>query len=370
MKKKPLRLALLLQDLEFGGTQRYAINLLAHLNRELFCPELWLLRGGEDMLPLAKSTQTKIIRFSRSPTMVTPFALFKLFLQMMRSKPQILYTLTVVPNIWGRLLGTVLGIPVIVSGSRNIVAEPFEKYLWRLSTRIICNAEAGRQFLIREFAANAKKIAVIPNAVDTTRFFPDKSMKAVQPTILFAGRLVPQKDPLMLLRAFKRILKEVPEARLIIIGNGPLRKPLQQFTNAHKMGSKVSILPGTMNITGQLRRAWILALPSIYEGSPNVILEAMASGLPVVATRVSGIPELVQDHESGLLVEPNDHNGLAAAIITLIKAPSRLNVMGQMARKRAVAAHSLKKAAQTTEQVLLDAVAESENKRHPLSPLR
>ena len=366
MKEEPIRLVLLLQDLEFGGTQRYAINLLAHLNRNRFCPELWLLRGGDDMLPLAKSTGTKIIRFSQSSTIVSPLALFKLFFQIVRAKPQILYTLTVVPNIWGRILGSLLGIPVIVSGSRNIVAEPFEKYLWRLSARIICNAEAGRGFLMREFAADAKKIAVIPNAVDTTRFFPDKGMKAVQPTILFVGRLVPQKNPLMLLRAFKGIMEKAPEARLIIVGNGPLKRPLQRFTDVHKMGSKVSILPGTLDITGHLRSAWLLALTSHYEGSPNIILEAMASGLPVVATRVSGIPELVRNRESGRLVEPDDHNGLAAAIISLIYDPARRDAMGQRARKRAVAAHSLKKAAQTTEQVLLDAVAGSENKRHRL----
>ena len=191
-------------------------------------------------------------------------------------------------------------------------------------------------------------------------------MKVAQPTILFVGRLVPQKNPLMLLRAFKGVSEKAPEARLIIIGNGPLKEPLQRFTDAHELGSSVSILPGTMDITGYLRRAWLLALTSRYEGSPNIILEAMASGLPVAATRVSGIPELVRNGESGLLVEQNDHNGLAAAIITLIKDPSRLNAMGQRARERAVAARSLKKAAHATEQVLLDALAGSE-KRHRFS---
>ena len=361
MKKGPIKLAILLQDLEFGGTQRYVVNLLKYLNRDRFSPELWLLRGGDDMLPPAKETGVKIVRFSNSLHVVSPFSLFKLMFRIIQSKPQVLYTLTVVPNIWGRLFGRMGRIPVVVSGYRNIIAEPFERYLWRLSTRIICNAEAGRHFLVREFSANPEHIAVIPNAVDTAHFSPDDNLKSPDPTILYVGRLVDQKNPLNLLKAFKLVEKKVPEARLIIIGDGRLRNKLQRFiashsSTSHLSTSKVQLLPGTADIATYLRNAWVFALASEYEGSPNVVIEAMSSGLPVVSTRVGGVPELVQNHKTGLLVEPGDFHGLATALTTLLTDEPQLKAMGRKSREIAMDIHSLKKAAHNTEQLLLDAV--------------
>ena len=95
--EKPIRVAVLLQDLEFGGCQRYAVNLLKHIDRELFEPELWVLRNGDDMMPMAQETGTPVVQFSEA-SWVDPRSLINLLRALIRSRPTILYTLTVVPN--------------------------------------------------------------------------------------------------------------------------------------------------------------------------------------------------------------------------------------------------------------------------------
>ena len=141
MTAPPIRLVVLLQDLEFGGTQRYALQLLQHLDRDRFAPELWVLRGGTDWSP----DGVKIVRLSGARR-VGPVALTRLAWRLCRQRPDVLYTLTVVPNIWGRLFAGLLGVPV-VSGYRSLHPRQHEWLLHRFSARIIANAAALKEQL-------------------------------------------------------------------------------------------------------------------------------------------------------------------------------------------------------------------------------
>ncbi len=356
--EKPLHIALLLQDLEYGGTQRYAVNLLRHIDRHRFSPELWLLRGGDDMVPMARETGVRITRFSESMR-VGPHAIFRLGLQLMRKRPQILYTLTVVPNIWGRVLGRLAGVPVIVAGFRNLAPKQFEKVLWRFSDRVICNAEVSREKLVSHYRVPERRVAYVPNAVDTDYFRPDPAARAKDPTVVSIGRLVWEKDPLLLVEGFRLTAQDVSGVRFEVIGDGPLRGKLEALVRKSGLESRVKLIPSTNDVRSHLQKAWVFALASKSESSANVILEAMATGLPIVATRVGGLPELVVDGETGLLVEPANPRQLADALVRLIRdEPGRVS-MGKRTRERAIARHSMQVMTRRTEEVLLDAVAEA-----------
>ncbi|MFH1092450.1 MAG: glycosyltransferase, partial [Pseudomonadota bacterium] len=225
-RKQPLRLVMLLQDLEFGGTQRYAVHLLQHLDRRLFIPELWVLRGGMDLAPAARETGAEINWLSGSKKF-TVSSLPRLLGRLRQKKPQMLYTLTAVPNIWGRLFGRLTGVPVILSSYRDFNPRQYEKRLWRLSRRIICNAGALKDYLVRHDRVDPKRIAVVPNAVDTEFFTPSPESRNLAPTIVSIGRLVRQKDPLILLEAFITAAREIPEARFEFVGDGRLRDRLE-----------------------------------------------------------------------------------------------------------------------------------------------
>ena len=368
MPAQPYKLAVLLQDLEFGGTQRYAVNLLAHLNRDFFAPELWVLRGGEDMVPFATQAGIDIVWMSKS-SWVGPVALSRLALTLRRKPPDILYTLTVVPNIWGRVFGSAARIPVIVSGYRSLFPKQHERWLWRLSTRIICNAEALKETMVRRSGVDADRVRVIPNAVDAEQFRPNPSARTVEPTVVYVGRLVEEKDPLNLMEAFRLTAQRIPTAHLDLIGNGPLKPKVEEFLGRYALESKVRLVPGTRDIRPFLDRAWVFVLASAQEASANVVLEAMASGLPVVVTRVGGLPELVEHRENGLLVESGNPHQLADALTSLLEDASRRESMGNRARERVQERHSLQAMVQQTEEVLLEAVKDvARRKRVRLTP--
>lgn len=351
---KPITIAILLQDLEFGGTQQYAIRLLMRLDRTMFLPELWVLRGGDDMTALAAEAGINVVWFSKAKQ-VTMLALARLAWRLLRRRPQILYTLTVVPNIWGRVFGALACVPVVVSGYRSLMPRQQERFLWRLSDKIICNAEALKKIMIRQFAVAPARIAVIPNAVDADWFRPEPTAKDPQPTVVFVGRLVAEKDPLNLLEAFRLAALRLPQARFEIIGNGPFKPEMETRIRVCSLESRIKLLPATADIRPALRKAWVFALSSTSEASPNVIIEAMAMGLPVVATRVGGIPELVADGATGLLVEPRNPANLAEAIITLLTDEARRCSMGENSREIILARHSIQTMVSQTERELLAA---------------
>ncbi len=350
--ERPVDVVLLLQDLEFGGTQRYAIQLLKHLDRVLFSPQLWVLRKGMDMASMAEKAGVKPIWLS-SATRVGPHALVHLAWRLLRHRPHILYTLTVVPNIWGRLFGSICKVPVIVSSWRGLFPKQYESLMWPLSKRIICNTKVSKKIMVSRHHVAPQRISFIPNGVDTAFFCPRHGQKATEPTVLSVGRLVREKDPLTLLEAFRLTVRSLPDARLDIVGNGYLKGKLEAFIRRHSLESRVRLLPGQEDVRPFLSRAWVFALASVREASPNAVLEAMASGLPVVASRVGGIPELVRDGDTGIMFESAESVALANALTGLLENRSRQRLMGLSGRALVETHFSMEAMVRETERVLM-----------------
>lgn len=354
---RPLRLAVLLQDLEFGGTQRYALHLLRCLDRSLFTPELWVLNAGEDLVDEALTTGVPLKRISNRPP-GSPLALPPLFARIARSRPDILYTLTVVPNIWGRMFGRALGVPVIAAGFRELRPKQWEPLLWRCTDRLICNAEMLRARAVNELGVPAERVAVVPNCVDTERFRPVETRPEGPPHVVSVARLVRDKSPLALVDAFALARRQMPEARLTLVGDGPLRPKVEARLAELGLSDNVSIVTGCGEVRPHLAQADVFALASRREGSPNAVLEAMAAGLPVVASRTGGIPDLVEHGRTGLLTKPENPEDMGAALLRLLKDETLRTAMGAAAREQAVRAHSPESMARATEAVLLAAWAQ------------
>lgn len=356
--KKPLKTVLLLQDLEFGGTQRYATHLLKHLDRDLFDLRLWVLRGGEDMLPIAQESLDRVTFFCQD-SWVTPQALVRLFLKIRNNTPDVIYTLTAVPNIWGRLFSYILGVPVIVSSWRGRKEQQFESLLWRMSNRIVCNAAALKEFLTRRHSVDPERAEVVPNGVDTEFFTPDNSLRNPTPTVLYLGRLARIKDPMTALKAFQVLSERLPDARMIIMGNGRLRSKLETYVRRNGLENRAAIMSGSRDVRPYLRKSWLLVLSSVSEGLPNVILEAMACGLPVVATAVGGNPEVVRQDITGLLVPSKQPEIMADAMEKILGDQDLRNTMGINARKIAEREYSISAITALTEKALLDAAGDA-----------
>ncbi|HET8872328.1 MAG TPA: glycosyltransferase, partial [Gaiellaceae bacterium] len=161
---------------------------------------------------------------------------------------------------------------------------------------------------------------------------PRASLKRKVPKIIAVGRLKAPKDFLTLVRAASRL----PEgAETLIVGEGPDRLRLEQEINALGVTERVRLLGERYDVPKLLADADVFVLSSASEGMPVSVLEAMAAGLPVVSSRVGGVPELVVDGETGILVRPGDASALAAALSGLITDPAKRRSLGAAGRARA-----------------------------------
>jgi len=226
-----------------------------------------------------------------------------------------------------------------------------------LVDRYIAVSKDLANWLTKVVGIPAGRVTRVCNGVDTDRFRPAVSPRprlgpdgfASCSTILLGtvGRMEPVKDPLTLARAFVRLVTADPNARervrLAVIGDGTLRRETLQILSAAGV-EKLAWIAGERNdIPDLLGSLDLFVLPSLREGISNTILEAMASGLPVVATNVGGNPELVVDGETGMLVPPSNPVTMADAIRSYLKDPVKLQRHGQAGRKRAVEHFSIEK---------------------------
>ena len=194
---------------------------------------------------------------------------------------------------------------------------------------------------LRRFGFPDEKIVYIPNGVDTQIFSPVKDRKEIRGKLgikgdliaLFVGRLVKEKGLVYLIDAWGEVVRRFPDASLHIIGDGYLFNELKQRVNRDGLNGKVFFTGFVENAQEYMSAADVFIIPSIMEGLSNALIEAMASGLPVVGTAVSGNEDLIIDGENGFLIPSMDSSAIAGAISSLFDDERRRVSMGEMSRR-------------------------------------
>src|SRR5947207_12456043 len=190
-------------------------------------------------------------------------------------------------------------------------------------------------------------LQLIPNGVDTARFHPRDSNTATDEraqVVVCVSKLRYEKGIDVLLQAWRLVQEHLPQAtqaQLIIVGDGPLQTQLERMAEALGITESVEFAGLQSNIPAQLHRGRLAVLPSRWEGMPNALLEAMASGSACVATRVSGSEDAIEHGVNGLLVEPEDYQGMSQALLTLLHDPLLAQEYGQAARTTSEKYYSL-----------------------------
>jgi glycosyltransferase involved in cell wall biosynthesis len=262
----------------------------------------------------------------------------------------------------------ILGVPAVVKahGSDiNLIAqEPGPRWLtsWALpkAARVVAVSRALADEVVK-FGVDRDRVAIVMNGVDAELFKPHDRGAARRelglpagPIALYAGNLKPEKGPLDLCRAWPTVLRHLPDATLIMLGDGPLGDEVAAMTKS--LGERVRLIsrqPLEM-VTKHMAAADVLVLPSRSEGTPNVVLEALASGRRVVATAVGGVPDLITSPELGTLVPPRAPDALADALVTALRRPydadevARLGARGGWAASAAALHTVLKEAAKVS----------------------
>jgi glycosyltransferase involved in cell wall biosynthesis len=330
---------------EVGGAQSYVASLLPALTRDFD-----VVVAAHGMGPLREAAAplgAPFIPLEHVRRRINPWrdlaGLVELVRVFRRERPDILHASSSKAGVLGRLAARLAGVPIRIftvhgwafsaySGFKGRLYYWGDRLVEPLTTVTICVSEGERKAGIAAGTCDRERTVVIPNAVDVTRA-PRASLERREPRIIAVGRLKAPKDFLTLVRAVSALPEGSSEA--LIVGEGPDRPRLEEEIRSLGLGERVRLLGERHDVPELLADADVFVLSSSSEGLPVSVLEAMAAGLPVVASRVGGVAELVVDGETGILVRPGDASALAAALSSLIADPAERRRLGAAGRARA-----------------------------------
>jgi glycosyltransferase involved in cell wall biosynthesis len=370
---RPFRIAFCITELDPGGAERQLVQLATHLDRKRFEPEVVCLAAeGELAAPLrAAGVSVTCLNAGRWDARV----IFRLRRHFRRTRPDLVQTFLFHANIAGRIAARAAGVPFVVSGIR--VAERQKRWhltLDRLTDRLVdrhvCVSRDVAEFARNEGGLPAEKLLVIPNAVDIEAIANAKpadlsqfGFRACDEVILFVGRLTEQKDPLRLLTAFRSIAEEFPNAKLLFVGSGTLEPQLRK--NATDLMHRVALAGQRSDVPSLMKSAVCLALPSRWEGMPNVVLEAMAAGTPVVAAAVEGVSELLADGKLGTIVHDSSPEGFAGGLRQVLSNRAEAREKSHLAQTLVVKQHAVETMIRTYQGCYCGLLARKSVRREP-----
>ena len=236
---------------------------------------------------------------------------------------------------------TRFGGPPLVTSARNCkrssrLLDLLNRRAFAGSTAIIVNSRQVADYIAAIYAAPAERTTVVYNAIDLNRFQPPALPRAPHaPRVVMVGRLVTQKNPLLFVAAAAALRERLPSVRFRLVGDGPLRPAVEQAARAAGLGDALEMAGERRDVPDLLQDADLFWLTSDWEGLPNAVLEAMAAGLPVVATDVGGTAELIDAGVEGYVVPPGDRDALVARSLEILSDPAGLTMMQLAARARA-----------------------------------
>ncbi|MFA7327973.1 MAG: glycosyltransferase [Candidatus Ratteibacteria bacterium] len=333
-------------DSRIGGTEKMVNSLAASLPKEEFSVSILTIKPEGPLHEMARasgiSADTLGIR-SRLNGFLAPVRLFRFLL---KNRFDVIHTFLFQANNLGRVVGWMANVPVRIGSQRSTDywRHPCHNLLDRItlpaSRIVVSNSEAGRKMLMRRVGLASEKVMVIPNGVPpATVILKDRARETLGFSneaflIGSAGNLRTPKGYQYLLPAFREVALKYPEAKLLIAGEGPLRMTLERFSRRLEISNKVFFLGFKKDLSVFYSGLDLFVMPSLWEGMPVALLEALSYGLPVVATAVSGIPEVVSDGCEGFLVAPANPQQITAGIMELLDNPRKRLEMGVRGRAR------------------------------------
>lgn len=273
-----------------------------------------------------------------------------------RERPAIVHTHTSKAGVLGRLAAWIMRVPVIVhtphghvfyghfSKQLSNIFLHVEKAFDKITDRTIALTDGERNDYIRQSVSRPESLVKIHSGVNIEKFIDPVvdiaakkerlGIKPLETVVGTVGWLLPIKGPTYLLKAMVQIWPDYPNVKLVYVGKGHLELSLKTMADKMDVQEKTLFLGWRDDVHEIMQTFDIFVLPSLNEGMGRVIVEAMAAGKPVIASRTGGIPDLVREGETGRLVEPCDAKELAAAISDLLENPEQGETMGREGRRR------------------------------------
>jgi sugar transferase (PEP-CTERM/EpsH1 system associated) len=357
-----LRVLHVVNRYETGGTEHGVLKIVNGLDSRFFEHRICVARGYIPEVADAHGLRGRIfVAGNAEPGF--QWLVFRLRRIMRAYRPHIVHS-----RNWGAIeaiaAARLARVPVVVHSEHGYELDMLEGLPWRrrllrrglysLADAVFTVTRELRDYHASQASVQSERLRVIYNGVDTRRFSPDPAARqearrkfGLPPESFLigtVGRLVPIKDHAALLRAAEILGTKGVDVRVVIAGTGPEETRLRQLADTTPtLAGRVHFLGACENVEEVLRSLDVFVLPSVSEGMSNTLLEAMASGLPVVATRVGGNPEIVEDGVSGLLCPAGDATELARLIDRLVNRPELRHSLGVAARQSVTSKFSLEK---------------------------
>ena len=343
---EPIKIFHLVGSLEVGGTEKGILLTVPRLNRDRF---LSVVCSITPRMPLQSELESQGIRtYTLGIDSRWDIRLVGGLLKLLRKeRPDVLHSYLFHANMVSRVVGRLARVPIILNSERSVNQDGgFRMFVnhrtHRLATAVETNSEAGKSYVLRGLGADPSKVFVVHQGVDTLNSVSQdasgvRRALGLDPEALvvgFVGRLHPVKGLSYCVRAFSTVVRELPEARLVLVGDGPERAQLERLCDVEGVFDRVLFLGQRPDVAQIMSAMDVLVLPSLAEGLSRVVLEAMAMGKPVVATRVGGQSEAVVDGATGLLVPPAEPGALAQALLKVLSDRTVARQMGAEGRAR------------------------------------
>ncbi|NOZ63941.1 MAG: glycosyltransferase family 4 protein [Caldiserica bacterium] len=362
MAKEKIRVLRILHNLGGGGVQRRLLALIPYLQED-FSFHIISFKGGELEDKFRKiSCEVKIIPRRGK---FDPICIHQVRNYIAAHSFPIVHTHTHKPNTTGRISAILSRTPVIIAQEHNVDdwKGKFQRWidvkLARFTNKIIAVSRAVKDFYV-SLGIPEDKIIVIYNGLELEKFYPSFEAKKKnnwegKPIVGFVGRIHPQKGIKDLLEIGKEVCKTIRGVKFLVVGEGPLKNWLTKEVEKRNLRNNFQILGKREDLPALYREMQILLLPSYREGFPNVILEAMASGVPVVATDAGGVNEIVENSQTGFVVAKGATQEMINHVLSLLKNRKIREEMGKRSREK-VAFFSIERMAEETKNLYLSLI--------------
>jgi L-malate glycosyltransferase len=326
---KPRPILLLTRSLGLGGTERQLAEIAKALDRAAFRPHVGCFHAEGFRAEELRAAGVPVVRFPVTsfvrPSVISGLLAMGRYIR--EHEIQLVHTFDVPLNLFGVPAARLFRVPRVLSSQRahRALTPGIRRHLLRLTDRlvdgIVVNSETVRRELIEVDHVPPRLLHLCYNGIDAALFQSSRGPAEGPIVIGVICALRPEKGLETLLEAFARLNASQAIARLWIVGSGPSLPSLQELAQKLILGDRCTFEPATKNVPAALQRTDIFVLPSLSEALSNSLMEAMASGCCVVASKTGGNPELVTDQQSGLLFPPGDSTALAACLDLLLRNP-------------------------------------------------
>jgi len=298
----------ILNKLNYGGAERLLLDVCRKVDKDDFDLSVVVLKTNNELADQFADFGIKVKVFDKKGKFDLD-VIERVTDYLKNLKPDIVHTHLFAGDFWGAMAARQAGVKIIISTKHDTLKESrLRDYLAKQSrkkmTKVVAISDAIRDYLIKDQKLPLDKIEVIHNGIDVGKFYnPDKRILQNRTFVIGSvGRLSKEKGHKHLIRAC-RFLK-TKNWKLILVGDGPMKKELQELSRSLGIDDKVEFTGGVSDVRPYLEQIDAFVLPSISEGLSLAVLEAAAAGNFIIATNVGGVPEIIKDRETGLLIKP------------------------------------------------------------------